>query len=108
MPALRPPLLDTYLQAVELLRDTSHARDYSAAEWQAALGRCGFEVRTCRTWQVRMDFPVWVARIRTPELHVAAIRALQAAASAEVRAHFAIEEDGSFMLDVVMIEAVAA
>ncbi len=28
--------LDTHLQAVELLRDTSHVRDYSAGEWQAA------------------------------------------------------------------------
>ena len=26
------PLLDTYLQTVEVLRDTSHVRDYSAAE----------------------------------------------------------------------------
>jgi len=28
-----PALLDTYLQAVELLRDPSHLRDYSLAEW---------------------------------------------------------------------------
>ena len=27
------PLLDTYLQTVEVLRDTSHVRDYSGAEW---------------------------------------------------------------------------
>ena len=31
------PLLDTHLQAVELLRDTSHVRDYSVAEWTAAI-----------------------------------------------------------------------
>jgi hypothetical protein len=30
------------------------------------------------------------------------------AASAEVRAHFAIEPDGSFMLDIMMTEVVAA
>lgn len=41
------PLLDTHLQAVELLRDTSHVRDYSAAEWLAALGRAGFTVGGC-------------------------------------------------------------
>ena len=36
------PLFDTHLQAIELLRDTSHCRDYSAAEWLAGLGRAGF------------------------------------------------------------------
>src|ERR1051326_1974270 len=30
------PLLDTYLQGIELLRDLSHVRDYSRAEWEAA------------------------------------------------------------------------
>jgi len=101
------PLLDTHLQAVELLRDTSHVRDYSAAEWLAALGRSGFALTACRTWRLRMDFPVWTARMRTPPENVRAIRALQQAASAETKAHFAIEDDGSFMLDILMIEASA-
>jgi len=103
-----PALLDTHLQAVELLRDGSHVRDYSASEWAGALAGCGFATRSCRTWRVRMDFPVWTARMRTPDENARAIRALQAAASAEVRAHFAIEPDGSFMLDTLMIETVAA
>jgi SAM-dependent methyltransferase len=49
-------LLDTHLQAVELLRDTSHGRDYSLAEWMAGLGQAGFAVNALRTWQLRMDF----------------------------------------------------
>ena len=102
-----PALLDTHLQAVELLRDGSHVRDYAAAEWMAALARSGFAVRGCRAWRLRMDFPVWTARMRTPEENVRIIRALQAAASAEVRSHFAIEPDGSFMLDTLMIETAA-
>ncbi len=101
-------LLDTHVQAVELLRDTSHGRDYSLAEWTAALGQAGFLVRALRTWQLRMDFPAWTARMRTPEVNVRAIRALQQAASSEVREHFAIEPDGSFMLDIMMAEALAA
>ncbi len=55
-----------------------------------------------------MDFPVWIARMRTPEENVKAIRALQNAASVETKTHFAIEPDGSFMLDVLMIEASTA
>ncbi|PPQ27339.1 class I SAM-dependent methyltransferase [Rhodopila globiformis] len=101
-------LLDTHLQAVELLRDGSHVRDYAMSEWTDALARCGFAVRGCRIWRLRMDFPVWTARMRTPEENIRMIRALQAAASSEVRSHFSIEPDGSFMLDTLMIEAVAA
>jgi SAM-dependent methyltransferase len=101
-------LFDTHLQAVELLRDTSHVRDYAAAEWTAALARCGFTLHALQTWRLRMDFPVWIARMRTPEVNVRAIRALQEAASTEVREYFAIEDDGSFLLDVFMMEVSAS
>jgi ubiquinone/menaquinone biosynthesis C-methylase UbiE len=100
-----PALFDTHLQAVELLRDTSHVRDYTMSEWIAALARSGFAPVGCQTWKLRMDFPTWTARMGTSEQNARAIRTLQAAASAEVEAHFAIEDDGSFMLDVLMIEA---
>jgi len=103
-----PALLDTHLQAIELLRDHSHVRDYTCAQWFDALARSGFAVDACRTWRLRMDFPVWIARMRTPDENVRAIRALQMAAAAETKAHFAIEPDGSFMLDILMIEASAA
>jgi len=98
---------DTHLQAIELLRDTSHVRDYTVAEWLAALDRAGFAARALRTWRLRMDFPTWTARIRTPDLNQAAIRALQLAASVEVVDYFGIESDGSFLLDTMMIEAIA-
>lgn len=101
-------LFDTHLQAVELLRDTSHVRNHSAGEWVSALERAGFALAACRTWRLRMDFPVWIARMRTHADHVTAIRSLQQAASAATKAHFAIEPDGSFQLDVLMIETVAA
>ena len=103
-----PPLFDTHLQAIELLRDHSHVRNHTCAQWIEALGRAGFALEACRTWKLRMDFPVWTARMRTPEENVRAIRALQIAASSETKAHFAIEPDGSFLLDVMMIEASAA
>ena len=101
-------LFDTHLQAIELLRDHSHVRDYTSAEWLHTLGRSGFAVDAYRTWRLRMDFPVWIARMQTPDVNVKAIRALQIAASTETKAHFAIEPDGSFSLDMLMIEASAA
>ena len=79
----------------------------AAAEWMATLARSGFQAIDYRTWRVRMDFPVWLARLGAPESSGIAIRALQATAPAETRAHFSIEPDGSFMLDVMMIQATA-
>jgi len=98
-------LLDTHLQAIELLRDHSHVRDYSLPEWLGALGRAGFAIEACRTSRLRLDFPSWIARMRTPEDNVKAIRALQNAAAQDTKAHFAIEPDGSFVLDTMVIEA---
>jgi SAM-dependent methyltransferase len=100
-------LFDTHLQAIELLRDHSHVRDYSCSQWLDALARARFAIDACRTWRLRMDFPVWIARMQTRQENVKAIRALQDAASAETKAHFAIEPDGSFLLDMLMIEASA-
>jgi SAM-dependent methyltransferase len=101
------PLLDTHLQAIELLRDPSHVRDYTIGEWASAVERAGFDVTAVKRLRLRMDFASWTARMLTPQLQADAVRALQAHASAEVRAHFAIEADGSFQLDVMMLEAAA-
>jgi SAM-dependent methyltransferase len=99
------PLLDTHLQAVELLRDTSHVRDYRIDEWQAALGRAGFAIDAVATHRLPMEFASWVARMHTPEPHITAIRALQRAASEDVKRGFEIAADGSFMVDVALFEA---
>ena len=90
------PLVDTYLQSIELLRDTSHVRDRSRSEWQALLRTAGFDRLEYRVWNTRLEFGPWVRRMRTPEGLVAAIRTLQACAPAEVQRSLNIEADGSF------------
>ena len=100
-----PALLDSFLQTVEMLRDPSHVRDYAVAEWTAALGRAGFVAAPAETWKIHLEFPSWIERMNTPTLHAQAIRSLQGLASEEVRRHFAIETDGSFDLDMMMIVA---
>ncbi|MEF2074963.1 class I SAM-dependent methyltransferase, partial [Consotaella aegiceratis] len=100
-------VLDTHLQAVELLRDPSHVRNYTEAEWTAALGRTGFRVLGTKTRRLRMDYASWVERMRTPDAHRTAIRSLQQWAAAATAAYFGIEPDGSFSLDTVEIEASA-
>lgn len=102
------PLLDTHLQAVELLRDPSHVRDYRISEWRRMLAGAGFTPGATLESRPRMDFASWIARMRTPAVNVAAIRALQTSVPAEVAAHFRIEPDGSFLLDAALIEARSA
>ncbi|WP_237477473.1 class I SAM-dependent methyltransferase [Lichenibacterium dinghuense] len=110
MDAVAPPdrAADTHLQAVELLRDASHVRDYAVSEWLAMLGRAGFAVERVTRRKLRMVFPVWIARTAVPPATAGAIRALQDGASPAVRAHFAISEDGSFDLDTATMVGRAA
>lgn len=100
--------LDTHLQTVEVLRDPSHTRDYTSAEWHGALSRAGFGVRATMHRRLRMEYASWVERMQTPADHRAAIRSLQQQAASETVAHFEIEPDGSFTIDSVVFEAIAA
>ncbi len=99
------PVLDTFLQAVELLRDPSHVRNYTRAEWEAALVRAGFALGAASQHRLRMQFAVWIERMSTPKVQSDAIRALQAAVSETVARHFHIGSDGSFDLDVLFVQA---
>jgi SAM-dependent methyltransferase len=99
------PLLDTYLQTVELLRDTSHVRDRSRPEWEDALARAGFVLGAVAPFRVRLAFAEWIARMGTPDVLAQAIRCVQTAMADTVRAHFGIEADGSFWLDVALFTA---
>ncbi len=99
------PLCDTHFQAIELLRDVSHVRDYSHAEWLEALGKAGYIAGIAVPRRLRLDFQSWVARMRTPDLHIGAIRALQAAMPREVADYLELEDDGSFTIDTLTIEA---
>ena len=98
-------LHDTFLQAIEILRDPSHVRDYTPDEWLTMLRAAGFVPSAPVTGRLRLDFAAWIDRIGTPDVQVRAIRALQAQMPPEVIDRFAIEADGSFRLDTAMFEA---
>lgn len=97
------PLLDTYLQSVEVLRDTSHVRDYSAAQWLRQVSEAGLHVRSSSRQRLRLHYQSWVERMRTPPALRAAIVELQQAMGAEVREYFEISQDGSFSTDVIVL-----
>ncbi|MGN6087431.1 class I SAM-dependent methyltransferase [Trinickia sp.] len=99
------PLLDTHLQAVELLRDGSHVRNYRVGEWLALFAAAGFAASARERWRLPIDYASWIARMRTPAERAQAIRSLWASAPDEVREYYGVQPDGSFMLDVAMVEA---
>ncbi len=90
------PLVDTHLQAIELLRDPSHVRDYAPSQWRHLLREAGFDQQQDAFWPTRMPFSSWVERMHTAPASVAVIRTLLADAPQEVRAGLAVEADGSF------------
>lgn len=89
-------LVDTHFQTLELLRDRSHVRNRSAAQWQAVLAEQGFEVEQQADFPLRLAFSAWVERMQTPPAKVAMLRTLQLEAPDEVQRQLAIEADGSF------------
>lgn len=97
-------LADTHLQAIELLRDTSHVRNYRVAEWMAILAQNGLRPTHSDHFSVRIAFSDWVARSATPAERVAVIAQLQKEAPAEARESLHIEDDGSFTLQVMTVQ----
>lgn len=98
-------LADTYVQAIELLRDTSHVRNISLTSWRKLLRQAGFDIASDKTWKLRLEFASWVARMRTPQDNITAIKALWQAAPEEVKTYFALDETCSFSIDVAMLDA---
>lgn len=99
------PVRDIWLQTVEALRDTSHVRNYSSGEWLALINDANLITDTLLTDRIPLEFSSWVARMRTPPALVEAIRIYQESASAEVKTYFALQKEGSFASDIIMVEA---
>jgi ubiquinone/menaquinone biosynthesis C-methylase UbiE len=92
---------DEWMQEVERLRDPSHGRDYTRAEWLAFFDAAGFTDPVAEWLPAsegpHMDTGEWLKRAKVSAEHTARILALYAAAPASARAEFLIEEqDGEF------------
>jgi SAM-dependent methyltransferase len=90
------PALDTFYNAVELLRDGSHVRNRRISEWAHMLAAAGFAPETLLEFTIELDGDSWVQRSQTPPDLVAAIRALFAHATPAARAAFALRDDGDW------------
>ena len=87
--------LDTFVNAVELLRDPSHARSLRASEWLALLGAAGFAARLERAWELEHDVDSWLAQTAPAGWRAEAVQALLRDAPPAARKHFGIAPDAS-------------
>ncbi len=77
--------LDAFLNRIELLRDSSHVRDYRVSQWRAMLADVGLELEQLQAWDIALEFEDWVGRSRTPDREVAELRECIGGASDRVR-----------------------
>jgi len=99
--------LDTFINTVELLRDRSHVRDHTVAQWQTMLSQAGLQSAVVYEWDVVLDFDDWVARMKTPPNAVAMLRSLLNEAPTAARETFQIRDGGrlSFSLKGAIMRA---
>ena len=88
------PALDSFINAVEILRDPSHGRDLTMAEWSRILETARFRVETAETSPIAIDAADWFARSRTARWREEAARRLLREAPADAREAFRIDADG--------------
>lgn len=97
---------DTYLQAIELLRDPSHVRDHTVGQWTAMLIEAGFvDVNVVYSGPVWIDFAAWIQRMATPAPNAALIRTLFDGAPQEVKTALQIEANHNFSFAGAVIRA---
>jgi len=99
------PMQDTFLNAVELLRDPSHVRNYRVSEWLAWLGEERLVAEHVRTFPTFLDFENWTARMNTPEHERTQLRRLMDGAPAPVRAAFAVTPSHGWEIPLALFRA---
>ncbi|HEU5047432.1 MAG TPA: class I SAM-dependent methyltransferase [Rickettsiales bacterium] len=101
------PLVDTHLQAMELLRDRSHIRNLTIPQWRQIITLSGFELLEEKTWPLPIAFAPWISRMKTSPEREKIILTLQAESPAEAKQALQFAPDGSFMLQTGLFWAKA-
>jgi ubiquinone/menaquinone biosynthesis C-methylase UbiE len=97
---------DAFLNQIELLRDSSHVRDYRISEWREMFESVGFELEDVASWDIPLEFEEWVTRSRTPDDEVAELRSCLEAASERVRERFGVDDRGNWSVPVGLVVGV--
>jgi SAM-dependent methyltransferase len=98
--------LDTFLNAVELLRDPTHGRSLRPSDWRAALAGAGLRGDIVRSWRFRHDTEDWLSRTAPAAWRAEAARRMLREAPPSVRDAFEVASDGSgFTVGAVVVAA---
>lgn len=99
--------LDTFINAVEILRDDSHVRDWRASEWMRMLEAAGFQPRVIDRFVIPLDGADWTKRMKTPATKVAMLQELFRTGTPAQRRQFEIRDDPwGFSLGAAILEGV--
>lgn len=93
--ASEDPALDTFVNAIELLRDPSHVRNHSVSQWQQRFERAGLRFELVQLFPLRIEFDAWVERMNTKPDARAMIASMLRGAPAEIRAALELGADAS-------------
>jgi len=94
---------DGFLNRIELLRDSSHVRDYRVSDWREMFAEVDFELIDVAAWDIPLDFEDWVTRSRTPDEEVTALRQSFRTASSRVRERFSVDEHGNWSVPIGLV-----
>ena len=101
--------LDQWINAVEVLRDPTHAREYTVEEWRTFAQDAGLSVKSVSTWTKAMEFGDWCERAQVPDAARDELRERFLRSTPEARRAFEIVIEGtevrSFALHTMMLVA---
>ncbi|MGH2449232.1 MAG: class I SAM-dependent methyltransferase [Chloroflexota bacterium] len=87
------PVLDTFLNQLERMRDSTHVRNLTVVEWLALLDQGGFVVERQALFPKVHDVEAWLERSATPAAKREAVRASLQSTDPLMRVGFEIQLD---------------
>lgn len=104
------PDSDAYINRLDVLRDPSHVREWTVAQWQERFRRAGLQAVVLRSWDLRLDVSWWIGQSAPCEESRTKIDRMFRDANERIRETFHIEfaENGapaSFTLKCVLLDA---
>lgn len=99
---------DRAVNEIETLRDPSHVRSYTPAEWTGFIESAGFEVEWSELRENRMQIEPWFSRMKTPLDVVDRVRPMILDSTGATRAYFKpVEKGGEWSFRLMQIAIVA-
>jgi ubiquinone/menaquinone biosynthesis C-methylase UbiE len=92
------PELDAFINGVEVLRDPTHVRSYTEAEWRSFVTEAGLTVQHTEVHLKKHNFPDWVARSQQPaEVNAEVAERFRSASPAIKAAYQIVVEEGQVL-----------